>query len=171
MAFRNFRKTENQSQNYNDEYYGGQEKEQPEEDFGFGNVNEQAEQKAEPARPAQRRSASLGSTYSMKLMKPASYADGTKIADEIRKGNAVVINTENLNAEVVRSLICFLDGVTYAIDGHLKPVSGTTYMITPQNMEILGLDDEQQEEAPAEEPAPAVDNGYGYQGYGSGFRG
>ena len=72
----------------------------------------------------------------MKLMKPSSYQEATTIADQLMNNCAVVMNLENTNKETASNLIYFLSGVIYAINGHMKPVSEDTYMLTPSNMEI-----------------------------------
>jgi cell division inhibitor SepF len=93
----------------------------------------------------------------MKLMKPTSYQEGTSIADQLMNNCAVVMNLENTNKETASNLIYFLSGVIYAINGHMKPVSGDTYMLTPNNMEIA---EEGANAAPANEGLDAY--GYNY---------
>lgn len=91
----------------------------------------------------------------MKLMKPTSYQEGTSIADQLMNNCAVVMNLENANKETASNLIYFLSGVIYAINGHMKPVSGDTYMLTPNNMEIA-------EEGTGAAPADEGLDAYGY---------
>ncbi len=91
----------------------------------------------------------------MKLMKPTSYQEGTSIADQLMNNCAVVMNLENTNKETASNLIYFLSGVIYAINGHMKPVSGDTYMLTPNNMEIA-------EEGTGAAPADDGLDAYGY---------
>ncbi|MBO7360905.1 MAG: cell division protein SepF [Clostridia bacterium] len=147
---------ENESQ-YNENYY----------DNYYGNEGEQEQAaKTEPEfeRPQNTRRGSFsqggGASYSMKLMKPSLYTDGPVIAEELLKGNAVIINLENASAEVASNLIFFLDGVVYAINGHLKAVSATTFMLTPQTMDIT-------EAETGTAPETAEDSGFGYSGYGA----
>lgn len=168
MAFRHYQKNDSQNQNYDSDYYSGKDNGAT-DDFGYGNAAEQPKA-AEQPRQDQRRAPSSGAAYSMKLMKPTSYNDGSYIADALMANNAVIINLENTNEETASNLIYFLVGVTYAIKGHIKQVSASTYMLTPSNMEITEQEQPSQTPPPADGGAPA-DSGYGYQGYGSGFRG
>ena len=166
MPFKRFGRNDSQDSRYDEDYYGRTPSDR--EDEGYENEGE--EEKREEPRPAPRRQSfgGAGATYSMKLMKPTAYSDGTAIADELINNNAVIINLENADAEVASNLIFFLDGVIYAIGGHLKAVSANTFMLAPGNMEISEAGEDSREEEP--EPAPQS-SGYGYQGYGSGYRG
>lgn len=175
MAMKGFFSRNSESQEtYNDEYYNGNPAEKETTDMGYG--TEQPEQKTEAPRQPARKAADFGATCSMKIMKPASYADGYAITDALIANNAVILNLENLSSETQAQLICFLDGVAYAIRGNLKQVSSSTYMVTPKSICIN--EEEPAAEQPAaeapvqeEQPAPQFNSGYGYQGYGSGYRG
>lgn len=156
--------------NYSEDYYG-------KNDNDTGDVYEEpieeapAKEPERPAAPARRTYAPAETAaYSMKLMKPVSYDDGPMIADALLQNNAVIINLENASAETAANLIFFLDGVTYAINGHLKPVSANTFMLTPKNMEISEAAPEAPAEAPAEEAPQGFSGGYGGFGGGYGYR-
>jgi len=167
MPFKKFGRNDAQDSRYDEDYYGNQQKDrQDRDDYDYD--REPEEDRREEPRPAARRQAFSGAAFSMKLMKPTAYSDGTAIADELINNNAVIINLENADAEVASNLIFFLDGVIYAIGGHLKAVSANTFMLAPGNMEISEAGEDSREEEP--EPAPQS-SGYGYQGYGSGYRG
>ena len=49
------------------------------------------------------------------------------------------MNLETTPKEVVRRLVDFLSGVTYAIDGNIKKVATGTYILTPPNVDIVGV--------------------------------
>lgn len=88
----------------------------------------------------------------MKVCKPTKFDEVAAIANHLMQHKTVVLNLENTNRETALRLIDFLSGVTYAIHGKLKNVASSTYVITPNNVEVTG------ESAPAEEteePAPA----------------
>ena len=50
----------------------------------------------------------------------------------------MVLNLEETNKDVARRLVDFLSGVTYALDGKIKKVAASTFIITPYNVDILG---------------------------------
>lgn len=72
------------------------------------------------------------------LVKPDRFEVAADIADKISEKNAVVLNLESTDREVARRLLDFLSGVTYALSGKIKKVSGSTYVITPEGMDFLG---------------------------------
>ena len=81
----------------------------------------------------------------MKVCKPAKFDEVAAIANHLMQHKTVVLNLENTNRETALRLIDFLSGVTYAIHGKLKNVASSTYVITPNNVEVTG------ESAPAED--------------------
>ena len=72
------------------------------------------------------------------LVKPEAYADGSVVADHLINRRTVVLNLESTNKEVSRRLLDFLSGVAYAIDGQIKRVANSTFIITPYNVGVVG---------------------------------
>ena len=72
------------------------------------------------------------------LVKPDRFENVREIADHLREKKTVVLNLESTNKDVARRLVDFLSGVTYAIDGKIKKVAISTYILTPYNVEIVG---------------------------------
>ena len=50
----------------------------------------------------------------------------------------VVINLESTNKDVARRLVDFLSGCAYALDGKIKKIAISTYIITPYNVDFVG---------------------------------
>ena len=61
-----------------------------------------------------------------------------EIAEHLRAKCAVVLNLEQTNKDVARRLVDFLSGCAYALDGKIKKVAVSTYIITPYNVDIVG---------------------------------
>lgn len=82
----------------------------------------------------------LGSSAQLKviLVKPDRFDAVTEIADQLREKHAVVLNLESTNKDVARRLVDFLSGCTYVLDGNIKKVAISTYLITPYNVDIIG---------------------------------
>ena len=74
----------------------------------------------------------------MVLVKPEKFDNAAEIADHLRERRTVVLNLEETNKDVARRLVDFLSGVTYALDGKIKKVAASTFIITPYNVDILG---------------------------------
>jgi len=72
------------------------------------------------------------------LVKPDRFDNVSEIAEHLRSKHAVVLNLEATNKDVARRLVDFLSGCAYALDGKIKKVAISTYIITPYNMDIVG---------------------------------
>ena len=107
---------------YDDEDYG-------EEDLGS---------EPEPAPAAPRRNLNNNSAMQVILVKPDRFDTVSEIADHLRDKKAIVLNLESTNKDVARRLVDFLSGVAYALDGKIKKVAISTYILTPYNVEIVG---------------------------------
>ena len=72
------------------------------------------------------------------LVKPDRFDMVSEIADHLRDKQALVLNLESTNKDVARRLVDFLSGCAYALDGKIKKVAISTYIITPLNVDIVG---------------------------------
>lgn len=87
---------------------------------------------AAPARPQ-----SGGVQPKLLLVHPDRFEQAADIADRIAERNAIVLNLETAPKELTRRMLDFLSGVTYALGGKVKKVSGSTYIITPAGMDFM----------------------------------
>ena len=72
------------------------------------------------------------------LVRPDRFEVAADIADRIRERNAIVLNLENTKKDTTRRILDFLSGVTYALGGTVKRVSGNTFIITPAGVDFTG---------------------------------
>ena len=72
------------------------------------------------------------------LVKPDRFDLVSDIADHLRDKQAVVLNLESTNKDVARRLVDFLSGCAYALDGKIKKIAISTYLVAPYNVEIQG---------------------------------
>ena len=72
------------------------------------------------------------------LVKPDRFDSVSEIADHLRDKKAIVLNLESTNKDVARRLVDFLSGCAYSLDGKIKKVAISTYIITPFNVDIVG---------------------------------
>lgn len=72
------------------------------------------------------------------LVKPERYEVSPEIADHLKERRTVVLNLESANKETARRVLDFLSGVAYAMDGQIKRVANSTYIITPYNVDLQG---------------------------------
>lgn len=72
------------------------------------------------------------------LVRPDRFEVAADIADRIRERNAIVLNLEATEKDTTRRILDFLSGVTYALGGTVKRVSGNTFIITPAGVDFAG---------------------------------
>lgn len=58
------------------------------------------------------------------------------IADHLKAHRPVVANLLNLEREVAKRVVDFLNGTVYALDGHVQKVSEGIFVFTPAEVEI-----------------------------------
>lgn len=75
------------------------------------------------------------------IFKPERFGEETRaIADELVKTHTVVLNLEDTNKDMARRIVDFLSGVAYANRGKIKKVAQSTFLITPNNVDLTGGD-------------------------------
>ncbi len=72
------------------------------------------------------------------LVKPEKFDEASAIANHLRDKRTVVLNLESANKDIARRMVDFLSGVAYALEGKIKKVAISTYIITPYNVDIIG---------------------------------
>ena len=107
-------------------------KEEKEEDMVFKPLDEST--KDEPAATEPKDSADgdgHGPSVELKVLRPESYEDVSVVADNLIAGCTVFLNMEALERPVMMRMLDFLNGVAYCLDGEIKRVANTTFIITP----------------------------------------
>lgn len=74
--------------------------------------------------------------YTMVVVNPNDYKDAEKIADHIKGGRPVVMNIEQTDQDTAERIVDFVQGVIYALDGHMDRISDTIYLCAPSNMTV-----------------------------------
>ena len=100
---------------------------------------------AAPAAPRAGKVVNLGTAQQTQvvLVNPELYESAAEIADHLREKRTVVMNLENTQKDIARRLIDFLSGVAYSLDGKIRRVANSTYIITPSSVDLVGdLEDE-----------------------------
>ena len=72
------------------------------------------------------------------LVKPERFETAAEIADHLKARRTVVLNLESCSKDIARRLIDFLSGIAYAIEGKIKKVANSTYIITPYSVDLMG---------------------------------
>ena len=119
-----------------DKFYSKKNTEKDEMEFKPFETTQRAEvaapQVSEPEAPAQKPENKSGSVE-LKVIRPESYEEVRTVADNLIAGCTVVLNVEALDKHVVFRMLDFLNGVTYCLDGEIKRVAPSTFIITPHS--------------------------------------
>ena len=123
MAIFNRRPVRSEEDDFNARYYDEAEQgiggdEEMDNNVGFGGIN------------------IGGSSIELKVVRPETLADAVVIADHLLSGRTVVLNMEAVSKDVSLRLRDFLNGVAHAIGGQIRCVANTTYIATPNNVDV-----------------------------------
>lgn len=69
-----------------------------------------------------------------------NFSDAQTLADSIRGGRSVVLDLRNTEPEMVRRIVDFASGLTYALDGKMVKSSQGVIVVTPTGV-TLGVDE------------------------------
>jgi len=65
-----------------------------------------------------------------------SYSDAQALADHIRTASAVVLDLRKVEPAMVRRLVDFASGLTYALGGSMRKIGQGVILVTPANVNI-----------------------------------
>ncbi len=65
-----------------------------------------------------------------------NFSDAQTLADSIRMGKAVVLDLRSTEPEMVRRLVDFTSGLTYALDGKMAKIARGVILVTPVGASI-----------------------------------
>jgi cell division inhibitor SepF len=65
-----------------------------------------------------------------------TYADAQLLADHIRAGSPVVLDLRKVEPAMVRRLVDFASGLTYALGGSMRKIGQGVILVTPANVNI-----------------------------------
>ena len=89
-----------------------------------------------PAAPAIKNSLSSPENIELKVVRPESFNEVSTIADYLLADCTVVLNLELLDKAASLRMLDFLNGITYSKEGEIKKVAQSTYIITPNNVDV-----------------------------------
>ncbi len=88
----------------------------------------------------QQRPAQCGRSSRLKLnatsWKPPGFSDAKLLADRIRARVPVVLNLRDTDPDMVRRLVDFASGLTYALDGTMRKISEGVIMVLPPRVSL-----------------------------------
>ncbi|MAT37292.1 MAG: hypothetical protein CL420_04585 [Acidimicrobiaceae bacterium] len=67
---------------------------------------------------------------------PKSFSDAQEMADRFLADQPVIINLQEVPAELSRRIIDFASGVCYGLGGSMEKVASQVYLMTPHDVEV-----------------------------------
>lgn len=117
------------------------------DEYEYEYVEEVEEQSEQPTKFEQKQSrqnnvvnlsAIQQSTSKVVLYEPKSYSEVQEIADNILNKRAVVINLQRIDTTQAKRIVDFLSGTVYAIKGDIQKLGLSTFLCTPENVDVTG---------------------------------
>ena len=108
----------------------------------FGGFKKAAQSASKPRR--ERTVNFGGKDTSVLLFSPKTFDEAGELVSYLQQDMTCVMTLESVPADTARRLLDFLSGIAFALGGKITPVSAKTYFITPQNVDILGTQPQQQ---------------------------
>ncbi len=74
------------------------------------------------------------------VVKPQRFDDAKTIFEHLRSGQIVLMSIDGIENGIARRILDFLSGATYASGGKIQKVDRTSYIVTPNNVGLMGSD-------------------------------
>jgi cell division inhibitor SepF len=73
-------------------------------------------------------------------VRPTRFDHAQEVADKFKEGQPVIVNLQDVNRDLLRRIIDFCAGLTYALDGSMDKVGQGMYLLTPANVSVSAED-------------------------------
>ncbi len=120
--------------NYNDDDFRNDFYRGPEDEAGV--LGEDDDNDLIPPIPTAQKKSAPAASGVWKVVKPHSAQDGLVIADYLVNGYTVVMNIEAIDRDTTVRLLDFLMGAVHVLDGEMRQVSKSTFVLSPRKGEI-----------------------------------
>jgi cell division inhibitor SepF len=70
------------------------------------------------------------------VVQPRGFNDAQEIGDRLKTGQPVIVNFQDVDADLSRRLIDFCSGATYVLDAKMKQVAKRVFLLTPSNVDV-----------------------------------
>jgi cell division inhibitor SepF len=83
----------------------------------------------------------------MIVYQPKSNEDTQNIIDNLKARKPVVINLDEMDNDIAQRVLDFVSGAVYALNGNIKKVARSIFVVTPSNIDISSnVGDKKEEE-------------------------
>ena len=117
-------------EDYDDDYY--------EEDE---DIEEEPERKSQYFKRPSSKVVPIGSNSGnakIRIIKPVTFDDSTKVADEVKARRLVIFDVGNMDEDEARRVVDFISGTVYGMDGNMQKITSGIFVATPNHVDIMG---------------------------------
>ena len=104
---------------------------------GNGGGNPPAKERLSNSNTAEDREDASGKGSSVVVFEPQKAEDFPLLVKHLREGRLVVVSFEGFQESEMRYWLNFVVGATYALDGGIQRISGSIYLVVPQNVDVI----------------------------------
>jgi cell division inhibitor SepF len=79
---------------------------------------------------------SPASAAQVHVVAPKSFTEAQEIGERFRSMQPVIINLTGVDRDLKRRLVDFASGLTFGLNGDMKKVAESVFMLTPTNVEV-----------------------------------
>ncbi|NLJ41629.1 MAG: cell division protein SepF [Clostridiales bacterium] len=72
------------------------------------------------------------------VYQPLSFDDTQNIIDNLKSRKPIVVNLDELDADLAQRVLDFMSGAVYSLDGTIQKVSRGIFILAPSNIDIVG---------------------------------
>ena len=72
------------------------------------------------------------------LFNPKTFEEAGELVGHLMAYHSLVMTLDGVPTDTARRLLDFMSGITYALQGKITPISAKTYFISPENVDLLG---------------------------------
>ena len=105
-----------------------------------------AEREYAPKAPKSSKKQKTGGESQVLLFNPKNFDDAGELATYLGQNRSVVMALEDVPTETARRLLDFISGIAFALNAKITSVSAKTYFITPENVDLLNVQAQQEDD-------------------------
>lgn len=72
------------------------------------------------------------------ILRPENFEQAQTILDNIKNKKPIIIDLQNMERNDAQRLIDFLSGAIFALNGEIKKIANSIFLIVPDNFDIAG---------------------------------
>ena len=80
-----------------------------------------------------------GNETKVVLFNPRTFEEAGELVNHLMAYHSLVMTLDNVPTESARRLLDFMSGITFALQGKITPISAKAYFISPENVDLLGV--------------------------------